>query len=201
MTADRNPSIGGLLLALLAVGLVAGAAVLPWWSYDSSTGRKTAPGGPQDPSDTRVERHSRDFGPFWQRGDAKPGDEGAAAFGTLVLGVIVAVAGASLLLALLGEGLRFAAALPRSVSLLVALVGIAALLAALAWTWLALPATMSGQGVQGAFTDRLLEERYVRTTLGPGWVLAALAVPAALGSFAFRFQAGAHDPAAVEAYA
>jgi hypothetical protein len=201
MTVDRNPSIGGLLLALLAVGLVAGSAVLSWWSYDSSTGRKTAPGGPQDPSDTRVERHSRDFGPFWQRGDAEPSDAGGAAFGTLVLGVAVAVAGAGLLLALSSEGLRFAAAFPRAVSLAAALVGVAGLLAALAWTWLALPATMSGQGVEGAFTDRLLENNYVRTTLGPGWVLAALAIPAALGSFAFRFQAGAHDPSAVEAYA
>lgn len=201
MTVDRNPSIGGLLLALLAVGLVAGAAVLPWWSYDSSTGRKTPLGGPQDPEDTRVERHSRDFGPFWQRGDAEPSDEGGAAFGTLVLGLAVAVAGSGLALAFFSEGLRFATTFPRGVSLAAALAGVAGIAAALAWTWLALPGTMSGYGVQGAFTDRLLEDNYVRTTLGPGWVLAALAIPAALGSFAFRFQAGSQDPSAVEAYA
>lgn len=201
MTADRNPSIGGLLLALVAVGLVAGSVALPWWSYDSSTGRKTPAGGPQDPSDTRVERHSRDFGPFWQKGDAAPSDEGGAALGVLVLGVLAAVGGAGLLLALLGEGLRFAAAFPRGLNLAGALLGILAVAAALAWTWLALPGTMSGLGVKGAFTDRLLEDGYVRTTLGPGWVLAALAIPAALGSFAFRFQAGSNDPSAVEAYA
>lgn len=201
MTADRNPSIGGLLLALLAVGLVAGAAVLPWWSYDSSTGRKTPAGGPQDPGDTRVERHSRDFGPFWQRGDAAPSDEGAAALGVLVLGALAATAGAGLLLALAGEGVRFAAAFPRGLNLAGAAVALAALAAALAWTWLALPATMSGYGVDGAFSYRLLEDGYIRTTLGPGWVLGALAVPAALGSFAFRYQAGSQDSAAVEAYA
>jgi hypothetical protein len=201
MTADRNPSIAGLLLALVAVGLVAGSAALPWWSYDSSTGRKTPAGGPQDPSDTRVERHSRDFGPFWQKGDAAPSDEGGAALGVLVLGIMVATAGAALLLALGGEGVRFATVFPRRLSLAAALLGILGLAAALAWTWLALPGTMSGLGTQGAFTDRLLEDNYVRTALGPGWVLGALAVPAALGSLAFRFQAGSNDPAAVEAYA
>ena len=201
MTVDRNPSIGGLLLALLAVGLVAGAALLPWWSYDSSTGRKTPLGGPQDPEDTRVERHSRDYGPFWSRGDAAPSDPDGAALGVLVLGVVASVAAAGLLLALVGEGVRFGAAFPRRLNLAGGLVAVAALAAALAWAWLALPATMSGHGVQGAFTDRLLEDNYVRTTLGPGWVLGALAIPAALGSFAFRYQAGSQDSSAVEAYA
>jgi hypothetical protein len=201
MTADRNPSIAGLLLALLAVGLVAASFAFPWWTYDSSTGRKTAPGGPQDPSDTRVERHSEDFGPFRQEGDAAPTDPGGAARGVLVLGIAAAAAGAGLLLALTGEAARFAAAFPRGLNLAGALLGLAALLAALAWAWLALPGTMSGWGVHGAFTDRLLPDGYIRTGLGPGWVLAALAVPAALGSFAFRYQAGSQDSAAVEAYA
>jgi hypothetical protein len=201
MTADRNPSTGGLLLTLLAVGLVAGAAALPWWSYDSSTGRKTPPGGPQDPEDTRVERHWRDFGPFWQRGDEAPSDGGAASLGVLVLGSAVAAAGAGLLLALVGEGVRFAAAFPRGLSLAGLVLGLAGLVAALAWAWLALPGSMSGNGVEGAFTDRLLEDGYVRTTLGPGWVLGALAVPAALGAFAVRYQAGSQDASAVEAYA
>jgi hypothetical protein len=60
---------------------------------------------------------------------------------------------------------------------------------------------MRGDQVDGTFTDRLLDPGYIRTALGPGWVLAALATPLSLGALAFRYQAGSHDPTAIEAYA
>lgn len=199
--ADRDPSRGALLLTLLALALVAGSAALPWWSHDTSTGRKTPEGGPQDPEDTRVERHSYDAGPFWQRGDVEPSDPEGAKQAVLALGLAAAAAGMALLVAFAGEVARRWAAFPRAPSLACHLAACSGLAVALAVAWLVLPGTMAGHGVEGAFTDRLLETHYVRTTLGPGWVAGALAVASTLGAFAFRYQAGSNDAAAVEAYA
>lgn len=201
MEGDREPSWGALLLALLAVGLLAASFAVPWWSFDSSTGRKTPAGGPQDPEDTRVERHSLDYLPFRLVGDQEPSDREGAEAGVLQLGVAATLAAGSMLLFVLFEALRFLRGFPRSVSLLVAGIAVLGAAVGLLLTYFVLPWTMAGNGVTGAFTDVLLDPGYVRTTLGPGWVLAALSVPLTLGALAFRYQAGSHDPAAIEAYA
>src|SRR6185369_16874627 len=96
-------------------------------SYDSSTGRKTPAGGPQDPSDTRVERHSRDFYPFRQTGDATPTDAAAAA-----------TAAGCLLLSAMFDAIRFGRDLPRWLSLGPLLLAVAGVVAGLAVAWLAI---------------------------------------------------------------
>lgn len=201
MLKDRDPSWGALLLALLATGLLAVSFVTPWWSYDSSTGRKTVDGGPQDPEDTRVERHSLDFLPFRLVGDQEPSDRQAAEQAVLVLGIGASAAAGGLGLFALFEAARFLRAFPRGVSLGLSLVAVLGVGLGLYWSYFLAPLSMAGNSVNGAFTDILLEDGYIRTTLGPGWVLAALATPLGLGALAFRFQAGSHDPTAIEAYA
>lgn len=198
---DREQSWGALLLALLAVGLLAVSFVTPWWSFDSSTGRKTPEGGPQDPDDTRVERHSLDYLPFRQTGDQQPSDAEGAKQGVLVLGIAAATSAGALVLFAVFEAARFLRAFPRWLSLLLSSIAVAGILAGLLLTYFVLPSTMAGNDVDGAFTDRLLDPGYIRTTLGVGWILAAIALPVALGALGFRYQAGSHDPAAVEAYA
>jgi len=199
--ARPEASWGSLLLALVALGLVAASFALPWYSYDSSTGRKTAAGGPQDPSDTRVERHGRDFYPFRQAGDATPTDAAAASRAVLWMGIGATVAAVALLATLVADALRFRRDLPRWLSLGALLVAVAGVGAALAVAWFAIAPTMSGYGVHGTFSDQLLPNGYVHAKPAAGWALAALALPAALGAFAFRFQAGAQEAAAVEALA
>lgn len=201
MERDREPSWGALVLALLAVSLLAVSFAVPWWSFDSSTGRKTPVGGPQDPEDTRVERHSLDFLPFRLVGDEEPSDRQGAEAGVLQLGIAASFAAGGMALFILFEAFRFLRSFPRGLSLLVSTLSVLGAAAGLALTYFVLPATMSGNGVTGTFTDVLLDPGYIRTTLGLGWVLGALAVPLALGALAFRFQAGSHDPAAIEAYA
>ncbi|MEA3137257.1 MAG: hypothetical protein QOJ26_1662 [Thermoplasmata archaeon] len=201
MQRDRDPSWGALLLALLAVGLLALTFVTPWWSFDSSTGRKTADGGPQDPSDTRVEKHSLDYMPFRQTGDQQPSDAEGAKQGVLYLGIAAATAAGGMALFVLFEAFRFLRSFPRGLSLLVSVLAVLGCLAGLVLTYYVLPQTMRGDQVDGTFTDRLLDPGYIRTALGPGWVLAALATPLSLGALAFRYQAGSHDPTAIEAYA
>jgi hypothetical protein len=198
---DRDPSWGALLLAIVAVGLLAVSFVVPWWSFDSSTGRKTAEGGPQDPDDTRVERHSLDYLPFRTVGDQQPSDAEGAEQGVLLLGIAASTAAGGLALFVLFEAFRFLRSFPRGVSLAVSVLAVLGAIGGLVLTYYVLPGTMEGQQVDGPFTDILLEPGYIRTTLGPGWVLGALAVPLGLGALAFRFQAGSHDPAAIEAYA
>lgn len=198
---DRDPSRGALLLALLAVLLVGLSFALPWWSFDSSTGRQTPDGGPQDPDDTRVERRSLDFLPFRLVGDQQPSDAAGADQAALALGIAASTAAGGLGLFIVFEALRFRWSVPRPLSLVVATIALAGAVGGLVYTCLAVPATMAGNGVTGVFTDRLVDPEYVRTTLGSGWVLAILSVPLALGGMALRYQAGSHDPAAVEAYA
>ena len=201
MERDREPSWGALLLALLAVGLLATSFALPWWSFDSSTGRKTPVGGPQDPEDTRVERHSLDYLPFRLEGDQEPSDRPGAEAGVLQLGIAASVAAGGMGLFVLFETFRFLRSFPRGLSLLVSTLSVLGAIGGLVLTYFVLPATMEENGVTGTFTDVLLDPGYIRTALGPGWVLGALAVPLALGALAFRYQAGSHDPAAIEAYA
>jgi hypothetical protein len=189
------------LLALLAVGLLAVSFVTPWWSFESSTGRKTPEGGPQDPEDTRVERHSLGYMPFRQTGDQEPSDPEGAKQGVLWLGVAAATAVGALVLFATFEAVRFARVVPRWLSLVVSTVALAGILAGLLLTYFVLPSTMEGSGVRGAFTDILLDPGYVRTTLDLGWIVAAVSLPLALGALGFRYQAGSHDPAAVEVYA
>jgi hypothetical protein len=198
---DRDPSWGALLLALVAVGLLAVSFVMPWWSFDSSTGRKTAEGGPQDPEDTRVERHSLDFLPFRLVGDQEPSDREGAEQGVLLLGIAASAAAGGMGLFVLFEAFRFLRSFPRGLSLAVSVIAVLGAAAGLLVAYYVLPGTMAGDQVSGAFTDVLLDPGYVQTTLGLGWVAAALAAPLALGALAFRYQAGSHDPTAVEAYA
>src|SRR4051794_18289721 len=97
--AGREASWGALFLVVVAIALVGASFALPWWSYDSSTGRQTPAGGPQDPSDTRVERRSHDVYPLRQTGDQAPSDPQGARTTALGIGIAACVAGAALLIA------------------------------------------------------------------------------------------------------
>lgn len=198
---DSDRSTGTLLLALLAVGLLGYALTAPWFHFESSTGRRTPEGGFQDPSDTGTIRRELTMTPEGMAGDAHPTHPGDARthlqsiqrLGWAAVGAfgLVAVGGVPLL----------SRAMPRWLSLALCAVGALCTLAALLVAWHWLPQTMEGHGVEGPFTSRLLEDGYIRTTLGWGWAAAGLALSLAGGAFLFQFQAGSNDPRQVEAYA
>ncbi len=190
---------GALWMCLAALALLGAAFLLPWFSHDSSSGRRTAPGGLADPDDPQVERHEVDYLAFRFGGDVSPDQREDAERDVLWIGVGVSVAAVAAGVVALAEVPRRWRLLRREAVL--SLLGLAAalLIAALAVAWFLLPGTLDG--TDGPFSYRKLPDGYERTTLGLGWAAAALAVPALLGAFAFKFQAGAHDPAIVEAYA
>jgi hypothetical protein len=201
MPFDSERSTGALLLALIAVGLLSLGYLWPWLSYDDSTGRRTPPGGFHDPSDTGIEKHYIDFGPFAVTGDIAPSNPERADLLTLILGSLWVAAGAAFLLMAIAEIPPFTRFMGRTVSLVLCLFGLASLGTALWIAYGPLPHTMAGLGIKSAFTYELVEPNgYYRTTLGQGWIAAIASAPFALAAFAFKFQAGSADPSAIEAY-
>src|SRR5262245_49523388 len=90
-------------LAVVAIALLGVSLAVPWFVYSSSTGRKTAPGGPQDPDDLQIERHDARFAAFAVTGDATPTHAAAADAAVQQIGVALAVALGAFALVLLAE--------------------------------------------------------------------------------------------------
>lgn len=198
---DSERSTGTLLLALCAAALLGVSVASPWFHYESSTGRQTPPGGFQDPSDTGAVRHQLTMEPYAQSGDVEPTHPGDAKQWRSLIGALVAGAAGCLALVALGGVPLLSRAMPRRLSLALSTLGALATLAALFVGWAWLPLTLDGYGVDGPFASRLLEDGYIRTSLGWGWAAAGLALPLTAGAFLFQFQAGSNDPRQVEAYA
>lgn len=190
-------SLGSLLLALLAVGLLGAALVLPWFSYDHSSGRRTPEGGFHPANETGVIRTAFDVTARDYEGDFEPDSTGRAQ--ATLDGIASALAGAGILLlvAALGELPRIERVLRRPIVLGLQVAAFAAIGAALWLGWYAVPELLASRGVNGPFTSFLDADGYTRTTLRIGWVAAAFAVPAVVGAFLFKFQAGAPDATAV----
>ena len=96
----------------------------------------------------------------------------------------------------LAEGPGVRGGLTRGVSVGAGFVGAAARTGAALVAWFLIPPSV-GIG-DSPFTSVQQADGYWRTSLGYGWVLAALAMPMLLAAVANKFQAGSHDPAAIE---
>ncbi len=196
----RERSRGTRVSAMVALALIAFAFTQPWFSYDFSSGRQNAPDNPFG-GDPGVETQRLDMFPFYTTGDTEPTDAAGVELAVLVLGVLVAVTLAALIAVLVAETRRGSDRIGRRASLGLLTIAIAALVGALVVSWVWLPATMEAEGVEGPFTYRLDEpDGYTRTALGLGWVAGAVSVAWIIAAGLWKFQAGSHDPAMVEAY-
>lgn len=198
MAADEVSGWAGAS-ALVALGLVVAAFAFPWFSYEFSSGRQTAPGGFNDANATGVERHSLDIYPTHTTGDVEPTHPDDLRTATDRMTWTLAAAALLTGLAALAELPGIRRLLVRRVVLGMDLLALAALSISLAVAWYHLPATLDGYGVEDPFTSFVDRDAgYTRTTIGPGWVLAAAGGIATLVALAFKFQAGSSDAALVE---
>lgn len=190
-------SMGSLVLAVVAVGLIGASLALPWFSYDHSSGRRTPEGGFHPANETGVIRTSFDTTARSYEGDFAP-DSTAQTKSTLNgLSIALFAAGGLLVLAALGELPGIERLLVRPVVLGLHVAAFAAVGVALWLGWFAVPELLASRGVDSPFTSFLDSDGYTQTTLRIGWVLAAFALPAVFGAFLFKFQAGAPDATAV----
>lgn len=199
MVSER--SVGNLLLVLAALALLGVAWALPWFTYDHSTGRRTPEGGFHPPEEDGVLRNHWEAGPAGTSGTPAPDHPARvdAALARLVWALVAA--GGLLALVALGEVPRLDRILTRPLSLTLGALALGCLAYALYVGWFVLPAAY-GHGVQGPFTSFLDDSGYTMTRVGTGWILGAVAVPAVLGGWLLKFQAGAPDPTVVaELYA
>ena len=190
-----NPerSTGTLLMAVAAAALLAFSLGEPWFEYSHSSGRKTAPGGFNDPADTRVERHNLTYGAFSQGGDVAPSHPSDAQQEVQWLGWLVIAALATATVAGLADLPRLPRLVPRWAGLALLSVNFAAAAGALALAWTRLPATLDDLGVTGPFTSFLAGDGYTTTSLGLGWLSAGISLPFSFGALLFKFQAGSDD--------
>ncbi|MEK6985420.1 MAG: hypothetical protein AABX89_03435 [Candidatus Thermoplasmatota archaeon] len=198
MAADEVSGWAGAS-AIVALGLVAAAFALPWFSYEFSSGRQTAPGGFNDANETGVERHTLEVYPTHTTGDVQPTHPEDLRTATDRMTWALAAAIVLSALAALAELPGVRRLLVRRVVLGMDLLALVAIGISLAVAWYHIPATLDGYGVQDPFTSFVDRDAgYTRTTIGPGWVLAAAGGIAALVALAFKFQAGSSDAALVE---
>lgn len=190
-------SLGSLLLAVLAVGLVGTSLTLPWFSYDHSSGRQTPEGGFHDANETGVVRSSFDASARSYEGDVGPDSPARTRAVLLALTMCLVGAAALLGLAALGELPGIERLLVRRAVLALHVLAFLAIATALGLAWFVLPDSLASRGVDGPFTSFLDAGGYTHTTLRVGWVVAALAAPAVVGAFLAKFQAGAPDATAV----
>ncbi|MEK6974744.1 MAG: hypothetical protein AABY18_00215 [Candidatus Thermoplasmatota archaeon] len=194
-------SLGNLLLCVLAAGLIGGSFLLPWFTYDHSTGRRTPEGGFHDPSEDGVVRQDWEAGPGGSEGTLE--SEHPAKTARTLDRMAWALYGALGLLGLaaLSEIPGISRVLVRPVTLALNTLAFAAVAAALALGWYVLPESF-GHGVDGPFTSYLDDSGYTMTSIAAGWPVAALSLGAIFGGFLLKFQAGAPDATAVaELYA
>lgn len=194
MSPDRSP--GALAFGLIAIALLAFAFVTPWFTADFSSGRQTPANGMQPKEDTGVVRHNLSDAPFTTQGDAAAADPAQHAQWVTLMGWLTATALFCGVVIVLAEVPGVRRVLIRGVSVGAGFVGAAALTGAALVAWFLIPPSV-GIG-DSPFTSVQQADGYWRTSLGYGWVLAALAMPMLLAAVANKFQAGSHDPAAIE---
>lgn len=189
MSHDRSK--GALLMAMVAIGLLVGAYLAPWFLYDFNSGRQTPPDGPQPESETGIVTHELTFHAGGWSGDVDPTDTAMAQRAVTWTSALLFAAGALLFGVVLGEIPGVDRVIGRNVSL--ALIGLAMLTTAAAvvvavW-WM--PGSMAGYGVEGAYTARLDEPvGYTRAYMHSAWYLTMLGTAAVFGAGLFKFQAG-----------
>lgn len=189
-----------LALSIVTIGLLSFALISPWWIVEESTGRQTAPDGPQDESETRVDRAQADFYVDGYRGDLEPANAAAAnlALGLIGAGVYVAIVATALLV--IGEMPWIWQFITRRVGIVLAVVGLVGISSSLMLAWLVLPLSMLSQGISGPFTSSLLDEGYIRSHLYLGWAATAFAWASMFAAGLAKFGAGNDDPAVIEEF-
>lgn len=199
MVSER--SAGNLVLVLAALALLGVAWTMPWFTYDHSTGRRTPEGGFHPPEEDGVVRNHWEAGPSEASGTPAPDDPARVEAAQARLTWALAAAGVLLALVALGEIPGVDRVLVRPASLALGMLAVLCLGYALYVGWFVLPPSY-GHGVGGPFTSFLDDTGYTITRLGTGWIVAAVALPAVLGGWLLKFQAGAPDPTVVaELYA
>lgn len=188
-------SVGNLAMAIVAIVLLAVSLALPWFSYEHSSGRRTAPNDYLPEGDDGVIRESWTAGPGTAQGD--PADEPAKADRAadwLAWSLYAAIA--LLVLVVVSELPRADRVLTRRVSLGLGVLAFAAIGAAVAIGWFVLPDSY-GHEVDQPFESHKDGDGYTMTTLRAGWVLGAVALAPVFAGFLLKFQAGAPDPTVV----
>lgn len=194
MTHRDERAVGTAVLALMAIACLAAALLLPWFEYDHSSGRKTAPDAAYNQGeDGVVDEHMTFYATSWE-GDVQPSDEQTAQTLTILLPAGLAAAALCLLVVALGEIRTVHRLVPRRTALV--LVGLAFAFAAATaiLAWVVLPQTMAGYGVTSQYTARLDEpDGYTSSTMMWGWYALAASLVPILGAALFKFQAGLAD--------
>ncbi len=193
---------GAAVMSLAVVGLCAVGLAAAWFEYDFSSGRQTPPGTPYHLEGNGVEARSLTFGAWGWDGDVEPSNVDQARMGTAIGLAGTIATGALGVLVALGEVPRIHRVINRRASLALTALAFVTALAAVTATFVLLPASMEGHGVEGAFTARLDEpDGYTHSQMSWGWYAVAptplLLVAAAL----FKFQAGSEGLQVIEAHA
>lgn len=189
-------------MALAAIGLLGVAFTSAWFHYDFTTGRQTPPGGPQPEEVTGIERDGLDFYATQWQGDIEPSDPEMAQDALTVVRYGLGGAAGALALVVLAEIPGIASILRRRVSLALIGLALAGLATVAVATWLWLPGSMAGYGVDSPYTAFLSEPNgYTHTSLDWGWYATALAGCAVFATGLFKFQAGPVDPDIIEVHA
>lgn len=190
-------SLGAFFVALLALALLYGAYSEPWFHYEHSSGRMTAPDGPYE--DPAIERETWTLNATSSHGDVEPSDPALVEkFHTWIEYAMLGAAGL-LAIVILGEIPFIARVIRRPFSLAlisIVLVGVVAMIT-LSWLWI--PAMMEGYGVTEHYTAFLDEpDGYTTTTLDIGAYIFAFLAPTLFALALFKYQAGDVDPGVVE---
>jgi hypothetical protein len=193
----HDSSKGSLVLTIIVLGLLAGAALSPWLEFEESTGRNTSPDGPYGENKyVQYQRHT--LGALPGHGDLEPDGDG------LVQQLLLyGLAGSAFLLfvAAFGDVPVLRKIMPRNAALIMQGVACLGLIGTLLVGWFMLPRTLAAYGVTGPFTYFLVEpDGYTRTTLSFGWILGGLAALGVPMAWIQKFQAGSDDPTDVEAF-
>jgi hypothetical protein len=186
----------GILVVLL--GLHAASLNLPWYTYTHSTGRTLPPEFPSNETGENITQ--RAYYPFALRGDVNATMVEEAADQTRVLGIGVSATIGLMLLAFAIELIWGQLEWARWPGMVLTVAAILVTLAMLLFVFFQIPTSLHDEGVRGAFTNRQVPDGFVRSTLGWGWVVAALGILAHFAHFAFRYQQGSFDLSFVERF-
>lgn len=198
MSREVHSAWTKILVAALIL-LLGGAFLVPWFSYEYTTGQQHPPEY-NIGNNTTSKRYDLRVYPFDVRGTYNATNESAVLEQSRMLGKIftgaIALAGLALLIELVGGGQRWG----RYAGIGFLSLSVLAIVAALLWTWYFVTPTMAPDGVTSPFTKGKWNNGFIATTIDWGWVVAAIGVPLALAALGFRFSAGAFDIDVMETY-
>jgi hypothetical protein len=183
-------------MLLLVIVFQAVALDLPWYTFTHSTGRTLPPEYPSKETGENVSR--RDYYPYSLRGDVNQTERADAATVVRDLGVLASVPLVFAVVALVVEALWGGHDWARWPGMALSVLGLGVTVAALLYMWFFVPPTLAQQGVHHVFVNHAVKDGYIRSSLGWGWVVSALALMGYLAHFAFRYQQGSFDLSFVE---